>query len=233
MDKVVRFVKLLKQDFQFVGIVGCRHLPEIIGGRQRTADHPFDGIAEMELADFLGRSRAIDGAEHSLHFIRPQDGQIGSGEGAAPQNAAEGISRAGSDIIGPKFQVARVVYQGRGDGQFELAGIHSRLHAGGVPAFQQQHEANRRLQRVLQIVVAQIDGRVIGLAPREESLDVLEYPPQPRQARARLHHRKLRLHKRRHRRGIFGINGGNMASAGLDNERSCGCIRQLAKHSLD
>lgn len=54
--------------------------------------------------------------------------------------------------------------QSRGDGQFELPGIDVRFDPGGMAPFEQQGKTDGRLQRMLQIMIAQIDRGVIGMA---------------------------------------------------------------------
>lgn len=169
VNKIVGFFEFTKKNFEFVGIVWGGHLSEEISGGEGAADDSLEGFAEAKAADFLGRSGAVDGTENGLNFVVvcTQGREIGSSKRAAAEDVAKGVFRARADIVRVELEVTGVVQQDRRESQFKLARGNARFDAGGVTALQEEHHADRGLQGVLEIMVAEIYGRVVGVLTRK------------------------------------------------------------------
>jgi hypothetical protein len=175
-----------------------------------AADNALDRFAEVEPADLLGRPSAVDGAEHrlDLEVVGPEGRQVCGGEGTAAQDVAVGIFRAGAGRVGAQLEVAGVMQEHGGQGEFELPGVQVRFDAGGVAALENQGEAHGGLQRVLQIVIADVDRRILRMLSGKKRHHVVENRFEPHETRVGIHPGKLGPHKSRNRGGIFGVDGG-------------------------
>src|ERR1035437_3635768 len=208
MDIIVGLTKLFVENFEFVGVICGGHLAEVVGRRERAADDAVDRFAEIKAADFLGGAGAVDRAEHCLNFngVGAERGQIRRSESATAQHVAEGELCASPVGVGAELEITGVVQEHRGEGEFKLPSIHRRLNAGDVPAFENKRDANRRLQRVLEIVIANVDGGVVRMPALEELPHVPENILQPREARPWIHRGELLFDKRFDGDGVFGVN---------------------------
>ena len=208
VEEFVRLLELEEQRRQLVGIGRVGHLAEEIGGGEGVADHAAHGIAELHLADLAVGAGATDRAEDDLdlEIVDAPGRQISGGEGATAQHMTIRVLGAGAAPVGAQLQVARVVQQGRDHGQFELAEADPRHDLGDMPALEQQRDAHGGLQRVVEIVIVQIDAGVIGIPAFEEVDDVPEHPAHPGGVGAGEHPGLDLPDVRRGRGGILGVN---------------------------
>ena len=132
MDIVVGLLEFVEENFEFVRIVGRRHLAEIVGGGQGAADDAFEGFAEAQAADILGGACAVDRAQHGIDLVvvGAEGGQVGCRERATPQHMAERVFGAGAGGVGAQFKVAGVVQEHGGEREFELPRRESRFDRG-------------------------------------------------------------------------------------------------------
>jgi hypothetical protein len=76
-----------------------------------------------------------------------------------------------------------------------------------LPTLEQQTETNGRLQGVFQVVIAQVNRRIIRTPPQEKTLDITKDPGEEGQARTGVHPGELAGDERRNRGRVFGVNG--------------------------
>jgi dephospho-CoA kinase len=140
-----------------------------------------------------------------------------------------GVLRSRALGVRAEFRVPGVVQEGTADGEFELARAYARFDRGVVTSGQDQHQADRRLEGVLKIVIAQVDRAVISVASREQILDVGEDAAKPLQLNTRVHLRELALHESQHGGGVLGICGGEHQVGRELETRGAAPIKNLPK----
>lgn len=200
--------KFGKKDIKFFRVIRGGELAEVIGGGQRAAQHALNGFAKLEPTDFMAGTGAIDGTDHAFDF--PSAGaerwQIGGRKRAAAQHMAESVFRPGPGGIAAQLEVAGVMQQNRDDREFELPGVGLGNDSGMVTTGEQLYETDGRLQRVLEIMIAQVDRRIVGVPTFKQLLDVDKNPVDPSGGLAGIQLAKRPAHKSGHGRPGPGVD---------------------------
>ncbi len=179
-EKVVGFLELGVEEAKFVRIIRRGHLSEVVGRGDTTADDLFGGGAEGDRVEIGSRSGAADGVEDDVQPIGAKSGrgQVAGGHGAAAQHVGVGVLRPGARGVGSQFEIARVVQDDRGEAAFELPGGEGGLGRSFVAGGEEFGEAEGRLQRVVKIVIPQIDRLIVEVATFKHRLHIREKPVQ-------------------------------------------------------
>ena len=174
--EVVGLVKFAEEYLELLRIIRGGHLAEQIGGGEGAADEAINRMVKLQAANLVVGSGAVDRAQHAgdFVFVDSQRGQVGSGEGAAAQDVGQGVFGASAIRVRPRLEVAGVVQERCSDREFELTGRKRLDLTGALGTLEQHRDADDGLQRMLEVVIPQVDCLVIRVFSREKQLNPVE-----------------------------------------------------------